>query len=230
MDDLDPLADLDPLSWGDHASFLQPLDLLTGDDDANTGGASSSQAPPTHLPFHGPNSPASQETFPDEVDPEFLTTDEEALAEDEACQGESMPERSTRGGEGTPNFGGTIGWTETIDIIPGVTDIEQLMQEPWGDEEPDLQETNKGERDSTGGKDVEKREDRHEHRGRASGSCRLVYVKDAGRLGVDGTFWGRKFTYHKKKSTSKIAFFRDLFDAEQHVPPQPHQRLWHAGA
>ena len=114
--------------------------------------------------FLGPNSPASQETFPDEEEPDFLTTDEGARADDEAG-GSQCPNHRQEGGESTPNFGRTAGWTETIDIIPGVTDIEKLMQEPWGDEEPALQETSKGEKDGTGEQDAEKREERDEHRG-----------------------------------------------------------------
>ena len=36
-----------------------------------------------------------------------------------------------------PTFGHTDGWVEFIDIIPGVTDLEKLMQEPFGDEPPE---------------------------------------------------------------------------------------------
>ena len=115
------------------------------------------------------------------------------------------------------NFGGTIGWTETVDIIPGVTDIEKLMQEPWGDEEPDLQETIKGEEDGTEDKDAEKSGERDEHRGESKW---IMQTRLRGPLGVDGICWGKKFTSRRKKLTSKIAPFKDPFDAEQHVPPQ----------
>ena len=110
-----------PLRWPGRAERGGGgADLLSREDDDITGQASSSQGPPARLPFHGPNSPASQETFPDEEDPEFLTTDEEVVEEEE-CGGEQCQNdgEQEQGGESAPNSAGTIGWTEVIDIIPG---------------------------------------------------------------------------------------------------------------
>ena len=164
VNEWDPFAELDPLNVGGAThQFIQPVDLLTGDDDHVTGGASS---PPGSLPFHGPNSPASQETFPDEEDPEFLTTDEEC----EETDGEA-PERdedqcqqhAETGGETTPNFGRTEGWLEFVDVIPGVTAWEKLMHEPWGGEPPEDRATSSSTNDQSNDKE-EKSEDTHRRR------------------------------------------------------------------
>ena len=119
---------LDPLNVvGATHQFIQPLDFLTGRMIRSPG--------PGSLPFHGPNSPASQETFRDEEDPESLTTDEECgETEGEATEQDEdqCPQQAETGGETTPNFGRTEVWVEFVDTIPGVTDLEKLMQEPLG--------------------------------------------------------------------------------------------------
>ena len=158
VNEWDPFAELGPWNVGGAThQFLQPVDLLTGEDDRVTGGASSSQGPPGRLPFHGPNSPESQETFPDEEDPDFMTTDEEY--EEEVGKnihgvGSSARMKESQGGKRLP----TSGWSSSPSSR--VTDLEKLMQKPWGDEEPEGQATRSSANDKPDDKD-EKNEATH---------------------------------------------------------------------
>ena len=125
VDDLDPFADLDPLAVGGVPHhFLQPLDLLTGEDQhemVRGGNFEPRTTSAPDLPFHGPNSPASTE------DLEFLSTEEEQETED-TCE---------KRGNCLSHSDETVGWAQTVDIVPGDTDFDQLLHEPWGDELPE---------------------------------------------------------------------------------------------